>query len=44
MTERVSTIPKHAARKSATLVSQGFGGVPVIDESDCVIGFVSRST
>ena len=27
---------------AATLVSQGFGGVPVVDESDRVIGFVSE--
>ena len=27
---------------AATLVSQGFGGVPVVDGSDRVIGFVSE--
>ncbi len=44
MTERVSTITPNTPLPeiAATLVSQGFGGVPVIDESDCVIGFVSE--
>jgi len=27
---------------ASTLVGQGFGGVPVVDESDQVIGFVSE--
>ena len=44
MTERVSTITPNTPLPeiAATLVTQGFGGVPVVDESDCVIGFVSE--
>jgi CBS domain-containing protein len=44
MTERVRAITPNTPLPeiAATLVSQGFGGVPVIDQSDCVIGFVSE--
>ena len=44
MTERVSTITPSTPLPeiASTLVTQGFGGVPVVDESDCVIGFVSE--
>ena len=44
MTERVKAIGPDTALPAitATLVSQGFGGVPVVDESDRVIGFVSE--
>ena len=44
MTERVTAIAPDTALPliAATLVAQGFGGVPVVDESDRVIGFVSE--
>jgi len=44
MTERVLAISPDTQLPeiAATLVSQGIGGVPVVDESDRVIGFVSE--
>jgi CBS domain-containing protein len=44
MTERVKAISPDTALPeiAATLVGEGFGGVPVIDENDRVIGFVSE--
>ena len=44
MTERVMTITPDTPLPliATTLVNQGFGGVPVVDESDRVIGFVSE--
>jgi len=44
MTERVKAISPDTALPAiaATLVSQGFGGVPVVGEDDRVIGFVSE--
>jgi len=44
MTERVKAIGPDTSLSAiaATLVSQGFGGVPVVDEDDRVIGFVSE--
>jgi CBS domain-containing protein len=44
MTERVTAIAPDTALPliAATLVAQGFGGVPVVDETDRVIGFVSE--
>jgi CBS domain-containing protein len=44
MTERVIAISPGTALPmiAATFVAQGFGGAPVVDESDRVIGFVSE--
>jgi CBS domain-containing protein len=44
MTERVISIPPDAPLPfiATTLVAQGFGGIPVVDEVDRVIGFVSE--
>lgn len=44
MTERVTAISPDTALAmiAATFVAQGFGGAPVVDESDRVIGFVSE--
>jgi CBS domain-containing protein len=44
MTERVMAITPDTELPviARTLVSQGFGGVPVVDHSDRVIGFVSE--
>jgi CBS domain-containing protein len=44
MTERVMTISPDTPLPliAATLVGQGFGGVPVVDEGDRMIGFVSE--
>jgi CBS domain-containing protein len=44
MTERVKAISPDTALPeiAATLVGEGFGGVPVVDQSDRVIGFVSE--
>ena len=44
MTERVMAIAPNTPLPTiaTTLVSQGFGGVPVVDETDRVIGFVSE--
>ena len=44
MTERVKAISPDTALPeiAATLVGEGFGGVPVVDEGDRVIGFVSE--
>jgi CBS domain-containing protein len=44
MTERVLAISPETVLPviAATFVTQGFGGAPVVDESDRVIGFVSE--
>src|SRR5262245_33546324 len=44
MTERVMAISPDTPLPviAATMVGQGFGGVPVVDKSDRVIGFVSE--
>ena len=44
MTERVKAISPDTTLPeiAATLVGEGFGGVPVVDEGDRVIGFVSE--
>jgi CBS domain-containing protein len=44
MTERVMAISPDTPLPviAATFVAQGFGGAPVVDESDRVIGFVSE--
>ena len=44
MTERVVAVGPDTALPeiAATFVAQGFGGAPVVDESDRVIGFVAE--